>query len=78
MGTGYNAIKRQIRTLGIVPVNAPDINPTIALLMTTEQEPRPAQIGLPYFEELMLSQHREVPELATVDAKKPKLQKAIV
>ncbi|MBL8789426.1 MAG: helix-turn-helix transcriptional regulator [Rhizobiales bacterium] len=78
MGTGLSAMKRHIRSLGIVPVTAPDLNPTIALLMTTQQEPRSAQIGLPYFEELMLTQHQDWPEMGKGDAKKPERQKAIV
>ena len=78
LGTGVSAVKRHVRTLGIVPTTAPDLNPTIALLMTQQQEPRSAQIGLPYFEELMLSQHQDWPELKTAEAKAPQLHKAIV
>lgn len=78
LGTGVSTIKRHVKTLGIVPTTAPDLNPTIALLMTQQQEPRSAQIGLPYFEELMLSQHQDWPELKAADAKAPQLHKAIV
>lgn len=78
IGTGASAIKRQIKTLGILPVSSPDLNPTIALLMTTQQEPRSAQIGLPYFEDLMLSQHQDWPELSKAELKRSELQKAIV
>lgn len=67
-GSRMSDIRSSFGTLGILPLTSPELNPTITLLMSTPQEQRTAQIGLPYFEELMLSQQHgwSLPEKAIV------------
>lgn len=67
-GSGFSDMKHALNSLGILPMHSPDLNPTISLLMSTQPEPRAAQIGLPYFEELMLAQRPDVPDLQKATA----------
>jgi transcriptional regulator with XRE-family HTH domain len=57
VGTSMKTAKSHLGNLGIVSINNLDLDPTIILMMTAEQaaEVKPSQLGLPQFEDLMIS-----------------------
>jgi Helix-turn-helix len=57
LGTSMTTAKSHLGNLGIVSINSHDLDPTIVLMMTADQgaEVKPSQLGLPQFEDLMIS-----------------------